>query len=71
MSGSGDGDAAKCAQCGTCEQDCHAALKPCRGCKSVWYCSQACQKAGWEEHRPSCSHGVLLDSSNRAPSQGL
>ncbi|CAN0355033.1 unnamed protein product [Hapterophycus canaliculatus] len=26
----------------------------CSGCKSIWYCSRACQKADWREHRTEC-----------------
>lgn len=26
----------------------------CTACKSVWYCSQACQRAAWKSHKPVC-----------------
>ena len=29
-------------------------LKRCTACRSVRYCSEACMRAHWKEHRPEC-----------------
>jgi MYND finger len=34
-----------------CSQQAH---KVCSGCKTVYYCSVACQRAAWPEHKQSC-----------------
>jgi hypothetical protein len=42
-------------------------LKKCARCRSVRYCSQACQKAHWKEHKPSCKedeNGVVTGKSD-------
>jgi hypothetical protein len=31
----------------------------CSRCRSVLYCSQACQKADWAEHKPECAAAVV------------
>ncbi|XP_052771747.1 uncharacterized protein LOC128211237 [Mya arenaria] len=38
-----------CARCAKPESS-----KRCAKCKSVYYCSQLCQKADWKQHKPSC-----------------
>ena len=46
---------AACASC-TESQD----LKQCARCKTVLYCSAACQRAHWQVHKPSCHFKVVL-----------
>lgn len=54
-------DTQKCAKCSktTCESG--NALKRCAKCKTVLYCSRACQTADWKAHKKSCglSAGVV------------
>ena len=45
-----------CTRCGK------YATKKCSKCKSVWYCSAACQRDNWPEHKQSCQ------ASGEAPS---
>ncbi|XP_008789702.2 ubiquitin carboxyl-terminal hydrolase 18-like isoform X2 [Phoenix dactylifera] len=53
---SGGGDV--CASCGS------LATKKCSRCKSVRYCSQACQSKHWEaEHKHKCKQIKLLDKA--------
>ena len=39
-----------CGKTGIANQD----LKQCNGCKCVWYCGAACQKAHWKAHKKEC-----------------
>lgn len=39
-----------CAHCGTAD----AKLSCCNKCKAIWYCSPACQRAGWGVHKGQC-----------------
>ena len=39
----------KCFSCSTTEN-----LKACGRCKTAWFCSKDCQKAGWKKHKSSC-----------------
>lgn len=39
-----------CGKTGVANQD----LKQCNGCKCVWYCGAACQKAHWKSHKKEC-----------------
>ena len=41
-----------CGHCGV--SDAAASLTRCIGCKRVWYCSAAHQKAAWKAHKPAC-----------------
>jgi hypothetical protein len=47
---SGAGERRRCA-CSGCP-NCAASL--CDACKSVWYCSRACQKLHWAAHKAAC-----------------
>lgn len=40
--------------CASCNQNSTAALK-CGGCRRVYYCNKACQRAHWNTHRAACS----------------
>ncbi len=42
--------APQCEQCSKKEN-----LKTCDACKTVFYCSRECQKAGWRSHKGDCS----------------
>ena len=39
--------------CGN-EVCCKIGLKRCSQCKSVWYCSEECQKFAWKQHKSTC-----------------
>lgn len=52
-----------CASCNTTEK-----LKHCSRCKTVVYCSPACQRAHWQTHKPSCHFKVVSLPSNQATS---
>jgi hypothetical protein len=43
-----------CAACGAAKASGGAKLRKCAGCLAVRYCSLACQKAHWREHREAC-----------------
>jgi hypothetical protein len=43
-----------CAVCGAANTSDGAKLRKCAGCRAVRYCSPACQKAHWREHRAAC-----------------
>jgi hypothetical protein len=45
---------AVCAACGAAKASGGAKLRRCAGCRAVRYCSAACQKAHWREHRAAC-----------------
>lgn len=53
--GAGDGSGKCCHQCGKKATASDASLKRCGGCRIACYCSQACQKAAWKEHRKECN----------------
>lgn len=38
--------------------------KLCLGCRSIIYCSDACQKADWRRHKPACS---MINKSKTPP----
>ena len=42
-------------KCGntSCDKD---GTSRCAACKSVYYCSQPCQKQAWKSHKPECKH---------------
>lgn len=42
-----------CAACGTDMRQCKRKL--CAGCRAVYYCGRACQKAHWKTHRCICA----------------
>ncbi|EGD72626.1 hypothetical protein PTSG_04361 [Salpingoeca rosetta] len=44
--------------CQTCFVQCEQLRRPlqrCAGCKALRYCSAACQKADWKDHKPECA----------------
>ena len=41
-----------CSGCG--EAGTRRSLKLCAGCRSVWYCSSACQLRAWPQHKRAC-----------------
>ena len=51
-----------CATCG--RQDLR--ITRCAGCKSVGYCSTACQRAGWPEHKKECKRIVREAAEEKA-----
>ncbi|KDE06515.1 hypothetical protein MVLG_03166 [Microbotryum lychnidis-dioicae p1A1 Lamole] len=56
-------------RCSTChvnemEMNVKQALLQCSGCRVVRYCSKACQKSDWKDHKPEC------DAMNRWKVQG-
>jgi hypothetical protein len=48
------GDTDMCAKCGATEGAGGSKLKVCARCRAVHYCSAACQKAHWSDHRRVC-----------------
>jgi hypothetical protein len=46
-----------CAACGAASRADGRALMSCSACKGVRYCSAACQRRHWQQHKPSCSRG--------------
>jgi len=47
-------DVHQCHKCGKEQTTSGEKLKRCSRCFSVWYCSVACQKQDWTNHRASC-----------------
>jgi hypothetical protein len=59
----GEGDS--CANCFLSEDDMdNVNLKQCSRCKTVKYCSRACQKANWKEHRRVCNTAAAASDDN-------
>ncbi|KAF9368625.1 hypothetical protein CPB97_004431 [Podila verticillata] len=54
-------DTQKCTKCSKTTGKSRNALKRCAKCKTVLYCSQACQTMDWKAHKKSCglSAGVV------------
>jgi hypothetical protein len=50
-------DLTACASCANTQS-----LKQCARCKTVAYCSIACQRAHWQNHKPSCHFQVVTPS---------
>eukprot|EP00457_Paulinella_chromatophora_P009888 gb/GEZN01009969.1/.p1 GENE.gb/GEZN01009969.1/~~gb/GEZN01009969.1/.p1 ORF type:complete len:274 (+),score=26.18 gb/GEZN01009969.1/:65-886(+) len=50
----------RCGICGTAEELLQGGLKllACGRCKKEFYCSKACQKAGWKTHKALCNPAV-------------
>lgn len=44
--------------CHACCKHLEGQMKRCTRCKSVWYCSQTCQKQDWPSHKGSCKPAV-------------
>ena len=57
MSANDDPDV--CAGCGICAGD-SVKLKKCTDCKKAQYCSVACQRQNWSEHKPACREERLF-----------
>ena len=51
-------------QCANCDG---ASSSYCSGCCTVYYCSRACQKKHWPEHRHICAFDVRLTYSDGTP----
>lgn len=49
-----------CASCTNTQE-----LKQCSRCRTVAYCSSACQRAHWQTHKPSCHFKVTLSSASQ------
>ena len=45
--------------CATCRKDSSKNPKRCGRCKSIVYCSVACQRADWPKHKPNCGKCVV------------
>jgi hypothetical protein len=43
-----------CQGCGKTQDGKDEPFKKCAGCKSFHYCSEACQRADWENHKAAC-----------------
>jgi hypothetical protein len=52
--GSGGGQAAGCAACGAASKADGKVLMRCSACRGVSYCSGACQRRHWGEHKGAC-----------------
>ncbi|KAJ3545440.1 hypothetical protein NMY22_g2440 [Coprinellus aureogranulatus] len=46
--------------CAACGHPGKPKLQVCSACKSISYCSSACQKAQWKEHKVTCARGKPL-----------
>jgi hypothetical protein len=46
-----------CYQCGTTD----AKLQACAACRHALFCSKACQKAAWPQHKPECLRAQALE----------
>ena len=46
---------ASCAKCGRGEACTGSTHRKCSRCKRVYYCSTACQKSHWKEHKKVCA----------------
>lgn len=55
-------DLTACASCPNTEK-----LKQCSRCKTVAYCSPACQRAHWQTHKPSCHFKVIIPPPTQTP----
>ncbi len=44
------------------------ATTTCGGCSAAWYCTRACQKAHWREHRLSCTEPLSVQE--KSPGRG-
>jgi hypothetical protein len=54
----------KCKVCGT------PAKRNCSGCRTVVYCSAACQKSDWKSHKPVCkTHRAVASVNKKKPSK--
>lgn len=56
-----DQDLTACASCASIES-----LKQCGRCKTVSYCSTACQREHWQSHKPSCRFKVVIPQAARS-----
>ena len=45
----------QCSACGVTKCSDGSALKRCSGCGAVWFCSAACQRAAWKDHKKVCN----------------
>ncbi|KAG0049549.1 hypothetical protein BGZ83_005588 [Gryganskiella cystojenkinii] len=63
---------AKCAKCSKTSGEGGLALKRCAKCKTVVYCSRACQTADWKVHKKACglSAGIVEPVVTTMPGGG-
>lgn len=54
-------DLTACASCAATDN-----LKHCARCKTVSYCSKACQRAHWQTHKPPCHFKVILPPADES-----
>lgn len=56
----------KSQECANCDNVClPKELKQCSSCKETLYCSRACQKQHWTEHKRKCTH--LTSDNEKSP----
>jgi hypothetical protein len=54
-------------QCNCCEKKgTNVKLNACSQCRSVFYCSAACQKQDWKQHKQACSPSEADDDEEKA-----
>jgi len=49
-------------ECASC--DAQGCKKLCAGCKKVYYCDAACQRADWPSHKRACAQVAELRQNN-------
>ena len=49
-----------CANCGS-----STSLRACSACKSIFYCSSACQRQDWKAHKAQCRQQALKRADNK------
>ena len=60
--------ASKCENCGAAETEKQVTLRLCSGCKSIHFCSVACQRKLWPQHKHECR--VLQKEQSSGSSSG-
>lgn len=57
-----------CGWCGKAEEG--EKLQLCTGCKNVFYCSRACQKLAWPDHKPVCGEWKKMRKEVKKENKG-